>query len=69
MRSWPSTRMAKARWTRDESRNRDKTHYLMTRAELEAQAPGFTGAAFLGAAGADREIGAPDTTFRSWRKL
>ena len=60
------TRIAEAHWTRAESRNRDKTYNLMTRAELEAQAPGFPWATFLDAAGvsrAERAIVAQNTAF------
>jgi putative endopeptidase len=60
------TRIAEAHWTRAESRNRDKTYNLMTRAELEAQAPGFPWAAFLDAVGvgrAERAIVAQNTAF------
>jgi putative endopeptidase len=59
-------RIAQAHWTRAESRNRDKTYNLMTRAELEAQAPGFPWATFLDAAGvsrAERAIVAQNTAF------
>jgi putative endopeptidase len=35
------TKIAAAHWTRSESRDRDKTYNAMTRAELEAAAPGF----------------------------
>ena len=60
------TKVAEAHWTRAESRNRDKTYNLMTRAELEAQAPGFPWATFLDAAGvgrAERAIVAQNTAF------
>jgi putative endopeptidase len=60
------TRIAEAHWTRAESRNRDKTYNLMTRAELEAQAPGFPWATFLDSAGvsrAERAIVAQNTAF------
>ena len=60
------TRIAEAHWTRAESRNRDKTYNLMTRAELEAQAPGFPWATFLDAAGvgrAEKAIVAQNTAF------
>ncbi|HEX6376183.1 MAG TPA: M13-type metalloendopeptidase [Allosphingosinicella sp.] len=60
------TRIAEAHWTRAESRNRDKTYNLMTRAELEAAAPGFPWATFLDAAGigrAERAIVAQSSAF------
>jgi putative endopeptidase len=60
------TRIAEAHWTRAESRNRDKTYNLMTRAELEAAAPGFPWATFLDAAGvgrAEKAIVAQNTAF------
>lgn len=60
------TKVAEAHWTRAESRNRDKTYNLMSRAELEAQAPGFPWATFLEAAGvgrAERAIVAQNTAF------
>jgi putative endopeptidase len=60
------TKIAEAHWTRAESRNRDKTYNLMTRAELESQAPGFPWATFLDAAGvgrAERAIVAQNTAF------
>jgi putative endopeptidase len=60
------TRIAQAHWTRAESRDRDKTYNLMTRADLEAQAPDFPWATFLEAAGvsrAERAIVAQNTAF------
>ncbi|MEA3064128.1 MAG: putative endopeptidase [Sphingomonadales bacterium] len=60
------TKIAEAHWTRAESRNRDKTYNLMTRAQLEAQAPGFPWAVFLDAAGvgrAEKAIVAQNTAF------
>ncbi|HEX2763164.1 MAG TPA: M13-type metalloendopeptidase [Allosphingosinicella sp.] len=60
------TKVAEAHWTRAESRNRDKTYNLMTRAEIEAQAPGFPWATFLDAAGvgrAEKAIVAQNTAF------
>ena len=60
------TKIAQAHWTRAESRNRDKTYNLMTRAELEAAAPGFPWAAFLESAGvgsAERAIVAQNSAF------
>jgi putative endopeptidase len=47
------TEIARAHWSRAESRNRDKTYNPMTRAELEAQAPGFPWATYFRAAGVD----------------
>jgi putative endopeptidase len=44
-------RLAKGHWTRAEQRDPDKTYNLMTRADLEAKAPGLDWAAFLDAAG------------------
>src|SRR5262249_49381720 len=44
------TRIAQASWSRAESRDRDKTYNLLTRAELDALAPGFPWAAWLTAA-------------------
>jgi putative endopeptidase len=44
-------RLAKGHWTRAEQRDPDKTYNLMTRADLEARAPGLDWAAFLDAAG------------------
>ncbi|HYE29443.1 MAG TPA: M13-type metalloendopeptidase [Allosphingosinicella sp.] len=66
------TRIAEAHWTRAESRNRDKTYNLMTRAELEAQAPGFPWAIFLDAAGvgrAEKAIVAQNTAFPKVARL
>ncbi len=66
------TRIAEAHWTRAESRNRDKTYNLMTRAELEAAAPGFPWAAFLDSAGvgsAERAIVAQNTAFPKLAKI
>jgi putative endopeptidase len=48
------TEIAKAHWTRAESRNRDKTYNPLTQAELAAQAPGFPWTTFFQAAGVDR---------------
>ena len=45
------TEIAKAHWTRAESRNRDKTYNPVTRAELKAQAPQFPWDVFFDAAG------------------
>ena len=45
------TEVAKAHWTRAESRNRDKTYNPLTRAELAAQAPQFPWDGFFNAAG------------------
>jgi putative endopeptidase len=47
------TEIARAHWSRAESRNRDKTYNPMTQAELEAQAPGFPWATYFRAAGVD----------------
>jgi putative endopeptidase len=44
------TRIADASWSRAESRNRDNTYNPMTRAELEALAPGFPWPVWLAAA-------------------
>ncbi|HZF94198.1 MAG TPA: M13-type metalloendopeptidase [Allosphingosinicella sp.] len=58
------TEIARAHWSRAESRDRDKTYNPMTRAELQAEAPGFPWASFFGAAGvdhADRAIVAQNT--------
>jgi putative endopeptidase len=45
------TEVAKAHWTRAESRDRDKTYNPLTRAELAAQAPQFPWDAYFTAAG------------------
>jgi putative endopeptidase len=66
------TQIAQAHWTRAESRNRDKTYNLMTRAELEAQAPGFPWATFLDAAGvgqSERAIVAQNSAFPKLARL
>jgi putative endopeptidase len=60
------TEIAKAHWTRAESRNRDKTYNPMTLAELQAKAPGFPWATYFKAAGiekADRAIVSQNTAF------
>ena len=60
------TEIARAHWTRAESRNRDRTYNPLTLAELEANAPGFPWAAFFRAAGighAERAIVAQNTAF------
>src|SRR5262249_4212125 len=44
------TRIAEASWSRAESRDRDKTYNPLTRAELDALAPGFPWSAWLAAA-------------------
>jgi len=44
-------RLAKGHWTRAEQRDPEKTYNLMTRADLDAKAPGIDWSAFLGAAG------------------
>jgi putative endopeptidase len=66
------TKIAQAHWTRAESRNRDKTYNLMSRADLEAQAPGFPWGTFLEAAGvgrAERAIVAQNTAFPKIAKI
>lgn len=45
------TRIAKAHWSRAQSRDRDKTYNLTSFAELEKQAPGFPWATFWQSAG------------------
>ena len=45
------TEVAKAHWTRAESRNRDKTYNPVSRAELASKAPGVNWDVLLGAAG------------------
>jgi putative endopeptidase len=60
------TLIARAHWTRAESRNRDKTYNPVTLAQLEARAPGFPWMPFVEAAslgGADRFIVAQDSAF------
>ena len=60
------TEIARAHWSRAESRNRDKTYNPMTVAELEAQAPGFPWATYFRAAGVDhaqRAIVSQNTAF------
>jgi putative endopeptidase len=47
------TEIARAHWSRAESRDRDKTYNPMTPAELAAQAPGFPWATYFRAAGVD----------------
>jgi putative endopeptidase len=47
------TEIARAHWSRAESRNRDRTYNPMTMAELQAQAPGFPWASYFRAAGVD----------------
>ncbi len=47
------TEIARAHWTRAESRDRDRTYNPMTLAELQAQAPGFPWESFFRAAGVD----------------
>jgi putative endopeptidase len=47
------TEIARAHWSRAESRNRDRTYNPMTLAELEAQAAGFPWATYFRAAGVD----------------
>ncbi len=60
------TEVARAHWTRAESRNRDKTYNPMTLAELQSQSPGFPWGTFLKSAGlgkADRVIVSQNTAF------
>jgi putative endopeptidase len=60
------TEIAKAHWTRAESRNRDKTYNPMTVAELQKNAPGFPWATYFKAAGvekAERAIVSQNTAF------
>jgi putative endopeptidase len=60
------TEIARAHWTRAESRDRDRTYNPMTVAELQAQAPGFPWATFLKSASvenAQRAIVAQNTAF------
>ncbi|WP_243406032.1 M13-type metalloendopeptidase [Sphingosinicella sp. YJ22] len=47
------TEIARAHWSRAESRDRDRTYNPMTPSELQAQAPGFPWATFFRAAGVD----------------
>ncbi|WP_420141977.1 M13 family metallopeptidase [Sphingomonas sp.] len=49
------TKIARAQWTRVESRDADKTYNIWTRAELDRNAPGVDWAAFLTQAGFARE--------------
>lgn len=48
------TRIARAHWTRAQSRDRDKTYNPMSQAELATKAPGFPWPVFLQAAGVDQ---------------
>jgi putative endopeptidase len=60
------TQIARAHWTRAQSRDRDKTYNLMTLAELQAQAPGFPWQIFWQSAGigqAERAIVSQNTAF------
>lgn len=60
------TEIARAHWTRAESRDRDRTYNPMTLAELQAQASGFPWTTFLSAAGIQnpqRAIVAQKTAF------
>jgi putative endopeptidase len=60
------TRIAEAHWTREESRNRDRTYNPMTLAELERDAPGFPWATFFRAARidhAERAVVSQNTAF------
>jgi putative endopeptidase len=66
------TQVAQAHWTRAESRDRDKTYNLMTRAELDAYAPGFPWGTFLDAAGvggAGQAILSQNTAFPKIAKI
>ncbi len=65
------TEIARAHWTRAESRNRDRTYNPMTVAELRAQAPGFPWNSFLQAAGIDSEraIVSQNTAFPKLAKI
>jgi putative endopeptidase len=60
------TEIAKAHWTRAESRNRDKTYNPYTPAQLAAMAPGFPWATFMTAAGigkAEKVVISQNTAF------
>jgi putative endopeptidase len=60
------TEIAKAHWTRAESRNRDKTYNPYTTAQLAATAPGFPWATFMTAAGigkAEKVVVSQNTAF------
>jgi putative endopeptidase len=60
------TEIAKAHWTRAESRNRDKTYNPYTPAQLAATAPGFPWATFMSAAGigkAEKVVVSQNTAF------
>ncbi|MBB5714893.1 M13 family metallopeptidase [Sphingomonas aerophila] len=66
------TQIARAHWTRAQSRDRDKTYNLMTLAQLKAAAPGFPWDPFWQAAGvgrAERAIVAQNTAFPSIAKV
>ncbi|NIJ63845.1 putative endopeptidase [Sphingomonas leidyi] len=66
------TQIAKAHWTRAQSRDRDKTYNPTGIAELKAQAPGFGWDAFWAAAGlgkADRVIVAQNTAIPAIAKI
>ena len=66
------TDLARAHWTRAQSRDRDKTYNLTTVAELRTQAPGFPWDAFREAAGigtAERAIVRQNTAFPAIAKV
>ncbi|WHU03275.1 M13-type metalloendopeptidase [Sphingomonas sp. NIBR02145] len=66
------TSIAKAHWTRVQSRDRDKTYNPVTPAELKVQAPGFDWDAFWVGAGlssADRVIVAQNTAIPAIAKV
>jgi putative endopeptidase len=60
------TEIARAHWTRAESRNRDKTYNPYAPAQLAAMAPGFPWATFMAAAGigkAEKVVVSQNTAF------
>lgn len=60
------TRLADAHWSREESRDRDKTYNPMTLADLQREAPGFPWKSFFASAGlqkADKAIVRQNTAF------
>lgn len=66
------TEVAKAHWTRAESRNRDKTYNPVTRAELASKAPGIDWDVFFTAAGvgqAERVVLRQDTAVPALAQL
>ena len=66
------TEIAKAHWTRAESRNRDKTYNPVSRAELAKMAPGFDWDVFFNAAGvgqAERVVLRQNTAIPALAKL